>query len=270
MYPEIPILNPVGTQVIKTTRVPIDNTCVYIHTRLDGIVFYVGIGNKNRPYSVFNRNKHWHRTVEKHEYNIEILHEHLSWDAACKLEIELISKYREISGSKLCNLTKGGEGKKGYICSDETREKIRSSNLGRTHSEETRAKMSDSRKGKTPSEETRAKMSAANIGNTRNLGKTRSEETRAKMRESKKNMSVETKEKMSAASRARPPISEETRAKMSAAKKGKKLRLGKTCSEESRKKMSEAQKGKIASKEAREKMSAAQKKRYSHAGISKA
>jgi len=89
------------------------DTCVYTHTRSDGIVFYVGIGNPRRPYSEVKRTQHWHNTTEKYAYTVTILHENLSWEAACAIEVQLIAQYRAISGAKLCNLTVGGDGSKG-------------------------------------------------------------------------------------------------------------------------------------------------------------
>lgn len=79
------------------------------------------------------------------------------------------------------NLTLGGEGCLGMVQSEETRQKMSVAHKNR--SAETRQKMSDNRKGKPRSAETRAKISAAN--------------------------------------RARGPMSNETRQKISAANKGK-------------------------------------------------
>lgn len=160
------------TYTLKPMTTPTkNNTCVYIHTRSDGVVFYVGIGSPSRPYSEYRRNKHWHNTTEKHGYTVNILYENLSLDAACALEIGLIAKYRTISGSKLCNMTAGGEGTKGITPSEETRKKLRAAYTGHSNF-----------LGKTHSGEALAKMSAAHKGNTAFLGKTHSEETRAKMR----------------------------------------------------------------------------------------
>lgn len=212
-------------------------TCVYLHTRLDGVVFYVGIGSPKRPYSEINRNKHWHRTTEKYAYTVTILHENLSWEAACALEIELIAKYRATSGSKLCNVSTGGEGSKGLKHSDEAKERMRVAKLGNTNavgnkgvpgnrhnfgktvSDEVRARISAATKN--PSAEVRAKISAASKGNTHALGLKHSAETRAKMSASGKGkvFSAEHRANLSAANRARPPMSEETKAKIRATKK---------------------------------------------------
>lgn len=59
------------------------------------------------------------------------------------------------------NLTLGGKGALGLICSPETREKLRRAITGQKRSPETLEKMSKGRKGKPKSPEHRAKLSAA-------------------------------------------------------------------------------------------------------------
>ena len=132
------------------------------------------------------------------------------------------------------NMTTGGGGKSGYNLSEETRNKIRSANLGKTYSSETIEKMSESAKNRTlehrekiskaaknRSEKTiekmrisgknkiftethRANLSAALSGsNNPNYGKKHSLETIEKIRAAKRNISQETREKMSAAAKLR-------------------------------------------------------------------
>jgi len=98
-------------------------------------------------------------------------------------------------GFNLTNCTDGGEGKKGYVPSEETKEKIRQSLLGSTASKETRAKMSKAKQGSKNSnygnkhsQETRTKMSRDRRGKkcgSENsfYGKKHSEETRRKISE---------------------------------------------------------------------------------------
>ncbi len=86
----------------------VNDTCVYFHTRLDGIVFYVGIGSIKRSEDHRLRSSYWHRVTEKHGYTVTLLYTGLSWEAACVLEVELIAKYRELSGTRICNATLGG------------------------------------------------------------------------------------------------------------------------------------------------------------------
>lgn len=149
------------------------------------------------------------------------------------------------------NLTSGGDG--GYIRSEETLEKMRLANEGKTLSDETKAKISEANQGennpfygKTHSEETRAKISAVH------KGKTILPETRAKMSEAHKNPSPETRAKLSAARTGeKNPFYDkhhtpETKAKMSVTRKGRQsVFLGKKHTEESKAKMSESHKGQV-------------------------
>ena len=182
------------------------------------------------------------------------------------------------------NLTSGGDG--GYIRSEETLEKMRLANEGKTLSDETKAKISEASQGEKNhfygrhhTEESKAKMSAAQ------KGKVISPETRAKMSEAHKNPSPETRAKLSESrageknsfygrhhtpetkakiSEAKQNPSDETRAKLSEAHKGKKhtaehnakisaslignkRSLGNKASPETRAKMSEAQKNRYRS-----------------------
>ena len=188
---------------------------VYEHLRNDtNEVFYVGIGKEEgRAFDKHNRNKHWHNIVNKAGYTVNIVYEDIEHDEAKKIEILLIEKYgrKDLGLGNLVNMTDGGEGCLGLICSEETRQKLseankseKNPNFGKTPSEESRLKMSIAQKGIRPSEESRLKMSIAQKG-------------------------------------IRP--SEESRLKMSEAKKGK------THSQEVKQKISEGNKGKICSEE---------------------
>tara|TARA_R110002050_G_scaffold248191_1_gene385988 strand:- start:568 stop:1536 length:969 start_codon:yes stop_codon:yes gene_type:complete len=99
---------------------------VYIHRKATNReVFYVGIGTPERPYrkSPTSRSEFWHKIVNKHGYNIEVIHTGLSWEDACDIEedlIELIGR-RDIGLGTLVNLTNGGDGTLGAVWSDERR-----------------------------------------------------------------------------------------------------------------------------------------------------
>ena len=109
---------------------------VYTHTRLDtNEVFYVGIGtqdNYKRASRSHNRTNYWNNIVKKCGWKVDIVFDNLSWEDACKKEIELIKKYGRIDlgTGTLVNLTDGGDG-----------------SLGFKHSEKTKLKMSKTRKG---------------------------------------------------------------------------------------------------------------------------
>jgi len=198
----------------------IKDTCLYIHTRKsDGGIFYVGIGDKFRPYRKTARNKYWHNTVNKYDYDVKILVDNLSWEEACKLEIKMIAFYGRIKPDPknlnygcLVNMTDGGEGAKGCIPSKETREKIgktrkqiiansndnnlfgvKGFGLGKKESIETRLKKSESHKGekngfykKKHSEESKLKISKVHTGKTipdevrKKMGRSGSKHNKAK------------------------------------------------------------------------------------------
>jgi hypothetical protein len=90
-------------------------------------VFYIGIGNKKRPYIKYGRSNFWKKIVSKSDYEIQILKSNLSKEDAIELEIILIYHYGRINNSTgvLCNLTDGGDGNFGMIVSEKTK-KIKS------------------------------------------------------------------------------------------------------------------------------------------------
>lgn len=139
---------------------------VYSHTRLDNdTIFYIGIGNEyKRAYSKHSRNSYWNNIVSKTDYKVNILFENLTWDEACKKEVELISLYgrKDLKKGLLANLTDGGDGVKGH--SQETIDKITKVHKGRIQSEKEILKRVNSRKGYFHSAETKKKMSSSAKG----------------------------------------------------------------------------------------------------------
>jgi hypothetical protein len=98
------------------------DTVLYKHIRKsDNIIFYIGIGDNNRPYIKSGRNQHWHNTVKKYGYNIEIIADNLTWDEACDLETKFIAFYgrKNLGLGNLVNKTNGGEGVKGLKKTEE-------------------------------------------------------------------------------------------------------------------------------------------------------
>jgi hypothetical protein len=104
--------------------------CVYEHIRSDtNTIFYIGIGKKNsRAYSKCSRNTYWKNIVKKcnNIFNINILHDKLSWEDACEKEKQYIKEYGRIDNSTgiLCNMTDGGEGILNLQHTDEAKLKI--------------------------------------------------------------------------------------------------------------------------------------------------
>ena len=141
---------------------------VYEHLRNDtNEVFYVGIGvEEGRAFNKHNRNKHWHNIVNKAGYTVNIVYEDIEHDEAKNIEILLIEKYgrKDLGLGNLVNMTDGGEGSLGLICSEETRQKRSEAMKGKTISEETKLKMSEAKKNM--SDETKQKIGEAAKGRT--------------------------------------------------------------------------------------------------------
>lgn len=86
---------------------------VYKHTKLNGEPFYIGIGKfKKRAYSLHGRNKHWHNTVNKNGFSVEIICDDVDYNTAKQIERYLISFYgrQDLKRGSLVNKTDGGEG----------------------------------------------------------------------------------------------------------------------------------------------------------------
>jgi len=78
---------------------------VYFHINpLTNKVFYVGIGDKYRPYSKLHRNKYWKNTVKKYGYIVDIIETNLTWEEACIKEKFYIKWFGK---ENLTNMTDG-------------------------------------------------------------------------------------------------------------------------------------------------------------------
>ena len=129
-----------------------NNKVVYRHIRLDtNLVFYIGYGNLDRPYSKKNRNKHWLNITNKTEYEVQILKSNLSIQDAKELEIILVDYYgrQNLGTGILVNLTDGGDGCDGLKHSDETKKKISEKLTGITISDDRKRQISKRLKGNT-------------------------------------------------------------------------------------------------------------------------
>ena len=112
---------------------------VYVHSRLSsGTPFYVGKGRGRRAYSSDSRSKFWRAVVAKNGgRTVSFIGRDMDEELAFLVESESIDKLRRC-GASLVNLTDGGDGPKGRIVNETTREKLRL----RVITPEWRAKMS--------------------------------------------------------------------------------------------------------------------------------
>ena len=149
---------------------------VYRHIRLDkNEPFYIGIGvDEKRAHNTYSRSKWWKNIVDKTDYEVQILFDDLTWDEACEKEKEFITLYgrKDLGTGTLVNLTGGGDGTYGRDCS-EISKKISETKKKNPfiYTDEVREKMRQSQLGKKISDETRKKLSLSGIGNTNGFKK---------------------------------------------------------------------------------------------------
>ena len=178
-----------------------------------------------------------HNTLSPYGYNLHTGGVNHKASEESKLRMSIAHKGKPFTETDSHNLAMARKARKPHH-SEETKQKIAESNRGQKRSEETRRNIGLSKKGCKLSEEHKAKLALSRFNS---LGKKRSEEA---------------KQRMSAAQRARPPVSDETRLKLSMAGKGRKL------TEEAKIKIGNKNRGKVASPETRRKLSEAQQKRH--------
>lgn len=161
---------------------------IYRHIRTDtDEVFYIGKGanrisrkwDYERAYTHYRRNKFWQSVVSKcPDIEVEIVMEFDTEEQCIAKEIELIALYgrRNRGTGTLVNLTDGGDGTTGRICTEELRQKRRERVTGSKHPSF----------GKQLSAETRRKKSEAINGEKHHLyGKKLPEEWKENIRRSK-------------------------------------------------------------------------------------
>jgi len=265
---------------------------VYRHISLDkNEPFYIGISadlNYKRAYSKNGRNDIWNGIISRTDYEVDILFDGISISESKSKEIEFISLYGRIcDGGTLSNLSCGGEGTFGIKgeqhhlfgkkLSSEAKSKMSKSrtgeknfqfgkignlspHFGKKRTIETRNKISESQKGKigrAHTDESKKKISK------KLTGLNRSKETRYKISQSKIGTKISEAHKAAVSKRAtgnkyclNRVLSEETKRKIGNANKGRKRTdtwkfankgekngmFGKKHSAESRKKNSESQK----------------------------
>lgn len=148
---------------------------IYRHIREDlGIPFYVGIAQKKHDndysrsisHNGNSRSLFWKRIVAKTAWISEVMLDDLTWEEACEKEKEFIKLYgrANLGLGTLCNLTDGGDGRLGYIATEEFRRKISETSKGRRHSSETKEKQRIGSTGRRHSEVTKQKLRDKNTG----------------------------------------------------------------------------------------------------------
>lgn len=160
------------------------NFVVYLHKKkIDNSIFYVGAGNKQRPF-LKNRSIEWKKIVDECGLIIEIIEENLTKKESFELEKKLISHYGRIDLGTGCliNCTIGGAGCSGI--SEIIKQKKIKSLKSVKKTEEWKKKISEGHKGIVKGEEWRK-----NIANSLR-GKKLSEETKEKMRISNKSKEI--------------------------------------------------------------------------------
>lgn len=152
---------------------------VYQYLREDGSLYYIGKGSGNRAYA---KRKYGYANPPNDESRIVIVKD---------------------------NLTEGGDGSSGWICTEEIRKRMSEAATGKVNSEESNIKRSNTLKGIVRSEETKKKQSDSKKGKNNpmygkvgpNKGKKMSSEQKKKISEklSGRKQSDETKLKRSLA-----------------------------------------------------------------------
>lgn len=86
------------------------NYYVYAHRKLDGTIFYIGMGKNSRAWVRSDRSLHWTNTTRKYKYRVEIILSGLQKWYAWELESSLIDYYgrKDLGYGTLVNKVDGG------------------------------------------------------------------------------------------------------------------------------------------------------------------
>ena len=69
---------------------------VYVHSDIEGHIFYCGMGKDKRPWSSYGRNNHWWNKALKDNivhFEVELIYKDVSRTEARRLEREYIKEY---------------------------------------------------------------------------------------------------------------------------------------------------------------------------------
>ena len=129
---------------------------LYFHLNpLTNQLFYVGIGTNKRAWEFNARNKHWLNYINKYgDPVVKIIKSNLTKEEACILEQYYIKEYGRLNideGGILLNKSEGGQGGTyGYKWNrtEEQKQKISNSLIGKNKNKEHRLNISKAKKGK--------------------------------------------------------------------------------------------------------------------------
>lgn len=150
-----------------------DSYTVYKHTSPSGKV-YIGItaqaiSRRWHGGSAYRNNRHFYAAIKKYGWDSiqhEIVSTGLSYEAACRMERELIAKYNSTNPEKGYNLSPGGEKTTlGYKFSPESRARLSAAMKGKRkgipHTAEHREHIRQAQIGRQVSDSTRQKLRRA-------------------------------------------------------------------------------------------------------------
>jgi hypothetical protein len=195
----------------------------YAYLREDRTPYYIGKGSYKRIYN----KKGKPCGIPKDKSRIIFLKQNLTEEEAFKHEIYMIAVFgrKDLETGILHNRTDGGEGCSGMICREDTKLKIKNSNLGKKHTEKSKKKMSELARLRTHTEETKRKIGEASKNRKPLLGRKMSKELKEKLRQINlgKKHSEKSKKKMSDAHKGRiyKSLTDEHKRKLSKSNKRK-------------------------------------------------
>jgi hypothetical protein len=154
--------------------------CTYAHYTPQGRLFYIGKGSsERRAHYMQGRNNYWNKIVAKYgKPEVQILANWNTEEEAFSHEVLLISCFRDM-GYKLANLTDGGEGFVGLKFSEEHKTKLSKARIGKIPWNKGKVGLPSYTKGYVCSEETKAKLRLASLGK---VGVKHTNETKNKIR----------------------------------------------------------------------------------------
>jgi hypothetical protein len=146
--------------------------CVYTHLRPDDSIFYVGKGVPTRPYRTDGRSFFWKNETKNKNHFVNIVKSNLTEAEAFVIEVRLIKKLKE-AGIQLVNQTRGGDGCKELVFTEEVKQKLKTA----------RANQIPPMFGKTTKESTKKLLSLLRKGDKNPMyGKKHTEETKLKFK----------------------------------------------------------------------------------------